>query len=128
MPKLKCPCCSGNNYDDCCKPYHTKARNAPTAEALMRSRYSAFAIPNGEYLINTTLPAKRKFHDKADLQEWGEINQWTKLEIISTPTPNKVGFKAYYIDESGTEQIQQELSTFQKMGDKWFYVSGVFLD
>lgn len=126
MSELKCPCCSGNNYEDCCKPYHTKEKNAPTAEALMRSRYSAFAIPNGEYLINTTLPAKRKFHNKEDLQEWGEINQWIKLEIVSTPTPNKVEFKAFYIDEVGNQQMQQELSVFQKMGDKWFYVSGEF--
>ena len=126
MSQENCPCCSGLKYSDCCKPYHTKEKNAPTAEALMRSRYSAFAIPNGEYLINTTLPAKRKFHDKADLQEWGEINQWVKLEIVSTPTPNKVEFKAYYIDEDGNNQMQQELSVFQKMGDKWFYVSGEF--
>jgi len=123
---MKCPCCSGNDYENCCEPYHNKTKNAPTAEALMRSRYSAFAIPNGEYLMNTTLPAKRKFHDKADLQEWGEINQWIKLEIISTPTHNKVAFKAFYIDEDGNQQTQQELSTFQKMGDRWFYVSGEF--
>lgn len=123
---MKCPCCSGNNYSDCCEPYHKKIKNAPTAEALMRSRYSAFAIPNGLYLMNTTLPAKRKYHDIDDLQEWGEINQWIKLEIVDTPASNKVEFKAYYIDVDGQEQMQQELSVFQKMGDKWFYVSGAF--
>lgn len=126
MSQENCPCCSGLNYNECCKPYHNKEKNAPTAEALMRSRYSAFAIPNGEYLINTTLPAKRKFHNKEDLQEWGEMNKWVKLEIVSTPTSNKVEFKAYYIDEDGNKQIQQELSVFQKIGDKWFYVSGEF--
>ena len=123
---MKCPCCSGNDYKDCCQPYHKKEKTAPTAEALMRSRYSAFAVPNGEYLMNTTLPAKRKFHNKADLQEGGEINQWIKLEIVSTPAENKVEFKAFYIDESGKEQMQQELSVFQKLNDRWFYVSGDF--
>jgi len=123
---MKCPCCSGNDYINCCEVYHKKIKYAPTAEALMRSRYSAFAIPNGEYLMNTTLPAKRKFHNKADLQEWGEINKWINLEIVSTPTPNKVEFKAYYIDENGNNQMQQELSVFQKIDNRWFYVSGEF--
>jgi len=123
---MNCPCCSGKHYENCCKPYHTKKINAPTAEVLMRSRYSAFAIPNAAYLIATTLPAKRKFHDINDLQEWGEINQWIKLEIIATPTLNTVEFKAYYIDQNGKQQVQQELSVFQKNGNRWFYVSGVF--
>lgn len=123
---MKCPCCSGNEYQNCCEPFHKKVKNAPTAEALMRSRYSAFAIPNGVYLMETTFPSKRKFHNKADLQEWGEINQWVKLEIISKPADNKVEFKAFYIDEDGNPQTQQELSLFQKIDDKWYYVSGEF--
>ena len=125
---MNCPCCSENLYTDCCQPYHTKEKNAPTAEALMRSRFSAFAIPNGAYLMNTTLPAKRKFHNEAELQEWGEINQWIKLEIVATPAPNQVEFKAYYIDSNNDEQLHHELSVFQKMGDRWFYVSGDFLN
>ena len=97
---MNCPCCSGNLYENCCKPFHSGEQQAPTAEALMRSRFSAFAIPNGEYLMETTLPAKRKFHNKKDLQEWGEINEWTKLEILKS-TLNQVEFKAYYNDENG---------------------------
>ena len=77
-------------------------------------------------LTSHTSLAKRKYHDIDDLQEWGEINQWIKLEIVDTPASNKVEFKAYYIDVDGQEQMQQELSVFQKMGDKWFYVSGAF--
>ena len=61
---MDCPCCSGKSYEECCKPYHTGEKHAPTAEALMRSRFSAFAIPNGEYLMETTLPEKRKYHNK----------------------------------------------------------------
>ena len=125
---MNCPCCSGKLYEDCCKPYHTKEKNAPTAEALMRSRFAAFAIPNGAYLYNTTLPAKRKFHNEAELQEWGEINQWKKLEIVSKPSLNQVEFKAFYFDSGGNEQLHHELSVFQKIGDRWFYVSGEFLN
>ncbi len=125
---MNCPCCSGKNYGDCCKPYHSGEKNAPTAEALMRSRFSSFAIPNGEYLMETTLPAKRKFHTKKDLQEWGEINEWTKLEIVKTPTPDQVEFKAWYKDEDGRLQLHHEHSLFKKLNERWYYVSGKFLD
>lgn len=125
---MNCPCCSGKNYEDCCQPYHKKEKFPPTAEALMRSRFSAFAIPNGEYLWETTSPNKRQFHNKKDLQEWGEINEWTKLEIINKPSTNKVEFKAFYIDENGNEQVHHELSQFKLIQNRWFYVSGEFLD
>ncbi|KFC24549.1 YchJ family protein [Chryseobacterium sp. FH1] len=125
---MNCPCCSGKSYKDCCQPYHKKEKSAPTAEALMRSRFSAFAIPNGEYLWETTLPSKRKFHNKKSLQEWGEINDWTKLEIVDTPSMNKVEFKAFYTDEDGNPQVHHELSTFKTIQNRWYYVSGVFLD
>ena len=125
---MNCPCCSGKSYEECCKPFHIGKKHAPTAEALMRSRFSAFAIPNGEYLMETTLPAKRKFHNKEDLQEWGEINEWTKLEIIQKPTLNQVEFKAYYKDEKGKMQLHHELSDFQEIDNRWYYVSGKFLD
>lgn len=125
---MKCPCCSGKSYKDCCQPYHLKEKFAPTAEALMRARFSAFAIPNGEYLWETTSPNKRQFHNKKDLQEWGEINQWTKLEIVDKPSANKVEFKAFYIDEDGNEQLHHELSQFKLIQNRWYYVTGEFLD
>lgn len=125
---MTCHCCSGKPYEDCCQPYHKKEKFPPTAEALMRSRFSAFAIPNGEYLWETTSPGKRKFHNKKSLQEWGEINDWTKLEIVDTTSMNKVEFKAFYTDEDGNPQVHHELSTFKTIQHRWYYVSGVFLD
>ncbi len=124
---LQFPCCSGKVYKECCQPYHEEEKYAPTAEALMRSRFSAFAIPNADYLWKTTLPGKIKFHNKADLQEWGEINTWTKLEIVRTPALNHVEFKAYYTDHEGEPHIHHEFSVFQKMNERWYYVSGDFL-
>ncbi|MBU4538201.1 MAG: YchJ family protein [Weeksellaceae bacterium] len=125
---MNCPCCSGKTYVDCCKPYHTGEKHAPTAEALMRSRFSAFAIPNGDYLMENTFPSKRKFHNRKDLQEWGELNVWTKLEIVRTPDSNHVEFKAYYTDEEGKSQLHHELSAFEKKEERWYYVSGKFLN
>lgn len=125
---MNCPCCSGKTYENCCQPFHLGKENAPTAETLMRSRFSAFAIPNGLYLMETTLPAKRKLQNIEDLQGWGEINKWTKLEIIRTPNINQVEFKAFYTDENRKPQVHHELSTFRKVNEKWYYVSGEFLD
>ncbi|MFN3020925.1 YchJ family protein [Chryseobacterium sp. TY3] len=123
-----CPCCSGKTYEACCQPFHKGDKAAPTAEALMRSRFSAFAIPNADYLWETTLPSKRKFHDKGELQEWAEINTWTRLEIIRTPALNQVEFKAYYTDQDGKLQIHHEFSYFQPVKGRWYYVSGDFFE
>jgi len=121
---MNCLCYSGKLYNDCCQPYHTKQKNAPNALALMRSRYCAFATHNADYLMDTTLPAKRRFHDKQDLLDWAIENIWTNLEIVEA-VDNIVEFKAYFMDVTSKEQVQQERSRFQKISDRWFYVDGI---
>ncbi len=125
---MKCPCCSDIPYENCCKPFHIGTKFPPSAEALMRSRFSAFAIPNADYLMNTTLPSKRKLHNKADLQEWAEINEWVKLEIVQKPSKDQVEFMAWYKDKTGTLHLHHELSLFKLVSGRWFYVSGKFRD
>ncbi|MEG2139978.1 MAG: YchJ family metal-binding protein, partial [Bilophila sp.] len=49
----QCPCCSGRTYEDCCAPYVEGRESAPTAEALMRSRYTAHALGKYDYLNET---------------------------------------------------------------------------
>lgn len=124
---MNCPCCSGLTYIDCCQPYHLRSAYPTTAEALMRSRYSAYAIPNGQYLIQTTYPTKRHEHDADDMQEWGEINTWLQLEVVSTPATNLVEFKAHYINAEGAQQLHHELSTFKKKDNRWYYYSSKFI-
>ena len=63
------------------------------------SLYPAFAIPNGEYLWQTTLPSKRKFHDKSELEVW-EKKTLDKTEIINS-SKKEVEFKAYFTDKFG---------------------------
>lgn len=46
----ECPCDSGKSYCNCCQPYLQRVQQAPTAEALMRSRYTAFCLRDEEYL------------------------------------------------------------------------------
>ena len=122
-----CPCCSGKLYEECCELFHSKKDFPQTAEELMRSRYAAFAIPNGDYLWETTLPNKRKFHHKTELENWGKENTWTKLEIIQS-SEKEVEFKAYFTDKFGKENIHHERSIFKKVDKKWYYVSGKFLE
>ena len=122
-----CPCCSGNNYNECCQPYHVGTQYPLTAEALMRSRYAAYAIPNGAYLMHTTYPTKRYLHDTQDMQEWGETNKWTALEIVAKPAKHQVEFKAYYTDTKGILQLHHELSTFKKIDNRWYYFSSKFI-
>ena len=123
-----CPCCSGKTYEDCCQPFHLKRKIPNSAEQLMRSRYSAYAIPNGDYLWETTLPSERKYHDKREMEEWGKANSWRSLEIVSKPSSTKVEFKACFKDDKGEDHIHHELSTFKKIQNAWFYVSGDFFN
>ena len=55
----RCPCLSGLQYGECCGPFHSGDAFAPTAERLMRSRYSAFAVGDADYLLATWHPTTR---------------------------------------------------------------------
>ena len=125
-----CYCCSGETFEDCCQPFIEGIEKPPTAENLMRSRYSAYVIVNVEYLLQTTHPSTRKFHDASAIQEWARSCNWQKLEIISTTQGNRqdknavVEFKAYYLDSDLKTQIHHEVSNFVKELGKWFFVDG----
>jgi SEC-C motif-containing protein len=101
-------------------------KSAPTAEAMMRSRYSAYATQNADYLVNTTHFSTRKQHTKSAILEWAKANQWVKLAVIAA-TSNTVTFKAFYVDQNGISQIHWEHSLFALEDGSWFYVDGDFL-
>ena len=120
-----CYCGNSISFQDCCEPYIKGIKNAPTAETLMRSRYSAFATGAADYLINTTHISKRKYHNKRDILAWSQANKWLKLEVLAS-TETTVTFKAYYLDENLKAQVHYEHSTFKLENDKWFYVDGEY--
>ena len=76
-----CYCGNSVSFEACCAPYIKGSQNPETAEALMRSRYSAYATGNADYLIETTHISTRKFHLKSDILAWSKNNQWLKLEV-----------------------------------------------
>ena len=54
MSKEKCPCCSDKSFLDCCQPFILGLKKPSSPEELMRSRYSAYANCEVDYLYNTT--------------------------------------------------------------------------
>jgi SEC-C motif domain protein len=86
MPNSPCPCGSGRPFDDCCGPHLSGQTIPPTAEALMRSRYSAFAVGQADYLRATWHPTTRP----ATLTLEPGM-RWLGLKILSTEAGGAVG-------------------------------------
>ena len=120
-----CYCGNSIPFQDCCEPYIKGIANTPTAEKLMRSRYSAFATGAADYLVKTTHISKRRFHNKKEILAWSKANKWLKLEVLAS-TETTVTFKAYYLDENLKAQVHYEHSTFKFENNKWFYVDGEY--
>jgi SEC-C motif domain protein len=125
MLKTNCYCGSNKTFNHCCEPYIKGIQKPQTAETLMRSRFSAYASLNINYLLDTTHASQRKYYSKSDIQLWATTNQWIKLEIIDT-TENTVTFKAYFLDSKLLAQVHHERSTFIFEKGSWFYVDGIF--
>jgi len=121
----KCFCDTGLLFKDCCALYLENNQKAPTALALMRSRYSAYATHNADYLLETTDVSERKYYSKAEILKWATSNKWQKLEILSF-TENTVEFKAYFLDFNNKPQVHYEFSTFRCEENTWYYLDGKF--
>ena len=125
-----CPCDPKKSYTQCCGPYIKGEKPAPTAEALMRSRYSAYVKHEIDYIEKTHDETTRKQFDRAAATAWSEQTVWKNLEIKSTELggPNdaegSVEFVAHFTT-NGHDQNHHELSEFRKdeVGT-WFYVDG----
>lgn len=117
-----CPCGSQQDYSQCCEPYILGRKNAPTPEALMRSRYSAYVKVEATYLKDTLAPESRGDFKESDVREWATKSQWLGLEILKAEG-NTVEFVAKY-KAQGKVLEHHEVSTFKQAGGKWFFVDG----
>ncbi|MGF1587980.1 MAG: YchJ family protein [Pleurocapsa sp.] len=132
MPKeFLCFCGSKKQYQYCCRMYLSGKKKPETAEKLMRSRYTAFAQGNLNYLIATLHPDKRQPDDERELTKGINHTQWLSLTVIETKKGKKndvtgiVEFEAIY---QITELAQlHERSKFIKTNGDWFYLDGDIL-
>ncbi|WP_405607993.1 YchJ family protein [Polaribacter sp. Asnod1-A03] len=117
---MKCPCNPSKQYEDCCKKAHQNIQSVATAEALMRSRYSAFVLADIDYLQKShhskTRPSKR---EKEEIFTWTKSVEWIKLDVLQS-TKNTVEFKAYFY-ENGSLNVIHENSFFEKEDNYWVY-------
>jgi len=123
-----CFCGSKKAFELCCGPV-IAGSPAPTAEALMRSRYAAFVVGDLDYLQKTSAGEAALKFNRAELALSLPDTQWLGLEIIATeagqPGDNRgsVTFKARF-RENGRLHVQGERSEFRRVGGEWRYVSG----
>ena len=125
-----CHCGSGKAYEACCQPYITGAAPAPTAEALMRSRYSAYAAGAIDYLGETLHPEHKADWDRDATARWAGSSEWMSLEIRATEAGGEnddegvVEFIATF-REGDQLKAHAERSNFAKVDGRWYYVDGV---
>ena len=127
MVNLSCYCGSDLSFEKCCEPILSGKLKATTAEVVMRSRYSAYATHNADYLIATTHSSTRATHSKDEILYWATSNQWQRLEIIRV-TSNTVEFKAFYFNPNKELQVHHEHSRFVEENGEWMYVDGDYFE
>lgn len=117
-----CPCGSGTDYSRCCGRLHAGA-NAETAEALMRSRYSAFVVGDSGYLLRTWHPSTRPATLELD-----PALRWLGLTVICSeelgPGEAEVEFVARARQGSRGAIRQRERSRFRRESGRWTYLDG----
>lgn len=117
-----CPCGSHKTFATCCAPYLSREAKPPTPEALMRSRYTAYVERDVSYLRESIAPDARSDYDEKNVREWAEKAEWLGLEILRAEG-DTVEFIAKYRVEGKTLE-HHEVSTFRKVGGRWYYVDG----
>ena len=120
-----CPCGSNLEYAACCGRYHS-GLPAPTAEALMRSRYAAYALGNLDYIAATCGGPAALAFDRAEAEIAQLGTSWLGLEIVATrkgrenDAEGTVSFVARY-RHAGVEAALRETSEFRKADGRWLY-------
>jgi len=129
-PNMLCPCDSGHKYKKCCSKYH-KGAFAPDALSLMKSRYSAYAVGNGSYIIQTTHPDNPDY--TTDIKNWeisilnfSEQTNFLSLEIIDFINGKEEAFVTFNARLSSGDL--KEKSRFLKLYGRWLYVDGEFYE
>ena len=126
---MPCPCGSGLDYSGCCEPLNLGAA-ADTAEALMRSRFSAFALRSTNPRLDAYLLASWHPSTRPATLELDGGTVWRKLQIVDTVAGGPrdgtgvVEFRASYHDAGGAAGVLHERSRFERADGRWAYLDG----
>jgi SEC-C motif-containing protein len=124
MTDNACPCGSGRDLDACCGRYFD-SKDAPTAEALMRSRYSAHVLGKGQYLADTLSARQRAGYDPEEAGVFAGV-EWLGLAIRETAgggegdAAGTVEFTARF-REKGRVGVHHERSSFIREEGRWVF-------
>jgi SEC-C motif-containing protein len=121
-----CPCrlpAALPRYGDCCARFHLAATPAPDAEALMRSRYSAYVLGLSDYLLATWHASTRP----AALEPDPDGLKWLGLEVRRHLLIDAEHAEVEFVARSklaGRAHRLHELSRFAREDSRWYYVDG----
>lgn len=120
-----CPCQSGAIFAACCAPFLRGQAVPPTAESLMRSRYSAYVCRASEYLLATWHPTHRprKLDLRSDSTEWLGLRIVDVVDGGSDDQSGIVEFIARF-RQGGHVASLHERSRFVRTDGTWLYVDG----
>lgn len=121
-----CPCGSQQEYAQCCGAYISGTAKAPTAEALMRSRYTAYTQQNDDYLLRTWHPDTRPTDDAPSDDDNTIWNGLTVLRTEAGGENDKQGIVEFIAtcQVRGAASQLHEISNFVFSDGQWFYVDG----
>ena len=124
-----CPCCSGRAYEECCEPLLLGREVPRTAEALMRSRYTAYTLAEIDYLFQTSGPRVRKEFDAESSRKWAQSADWRKFEIVraegggADDEQGVIEFVAHYqVKDAAFEH--HEVAEFGRVDGAWRFMDG----
>lgn len=124
----QCPCGSGSEYEECCGPL-IGGTPAPTPEALMRSRYTAFVHRDLDYIECTHAKEVRDSFNRSAAESTAKSAEWISLEIRDTSDGGEgddtgtVEFTARF-KKDGELLVHHEKSNFRREEGRWVYVDG----
>lgn len=120
-----CPCGSGRSFDDCCGPI-LAGGPAPTAEALMRSRYTAFVRHDLDHVERTHAPEIREDFNRGEAERVADESDWRRFEVLRSVEDGDdatVEFQIFFRRE-GKDMRHHERAHFRREDGQWFYVRG----
>jgi len=125
---MTCPCGLGPSYDECCGRYISGKELAPTPEALMRSRYSAYVEGEIDWVVESHDPETRHEVDEKGAREWSGAADWDGLTVHETSggegdEDGMVEFSARY-ELQGRLVSHRERAVFKKRKGRWYYHDG----